>query len=91
METKIPTIGRIVVYNTTEAERTALKALNCNQSSQLPAIIVSTWGDQPGSAVNLKVIVDGPANDLWKTSLTATPAGEEGKYPEGTWHWPVTN
>lgn len=88
-EAQIPTVGRVVTYNTTEDERKALKTLNCNASNQLPAIIVAVWGDSPQSAVNLKVKVDGPAADLWKTSLSAAEPDENGKYPEGSWNWPV--
>jgi len=79
----IPTIGRIVVYKTTEDERKLLGLLHCNQSKELPAIIVAVWGNTPESVVNLKVMIDGKADDFWKTSICV---GEI----EGTWHWPVT-
>ena len=89
MEKQLPSIGRIVNYNTTEDERKALKALNCNASKQLPAVIVGVWGETPESACNLKVFVDGPANDLWKTSISVKEADENGNFPEGSWNWPV--
>ena len=78
MNEKKISIGRIVRYNTTEAEQQALGLLNCNQSKQLPAIIVATWG---GTTVNVKVFVDGGVQDLWKTSVT------QGNNP-GNWQWP---
>jgi|GEM_PF-2591695 len=90
MNNIVPTIGRIVIYNTTEAERKILKNQGCNEQTQLPALIVSVWGDQPGSAVNLRVTVDGPnPSDFWKTSLSHGTANEAGVYPEGSWNFPV--
>lgn len=45
-----------------------------------PAMVVRTWGDTPGSAINLQVHLDG--NDLfWVTSAT------EGDEPRN-WSWP---
>ncbi len=79
----IPSIGRIVIYKTTEKEREGLKAMGCyNEQKELPAVIVAVWGDTPQAAVNLKVAVDGSIPDLWKTSVNV---GEN----EGSWHWPV--
>lgn len=79
----VPSVGRTVIYKTTEKEREGLKALGLyNAQKELPAIIVSVWGDTPGSAVNLKVMVDGKMDDLW---ITSKCVGEV----EGTWHWPV--
>lgn len=89
MNEQIPTIGRIVVYNTTEAERNALRLLGCNASDELPAVIVAVWGDTPQSAINVKVMVDGNHPDLWKTSIALGSPDADGKYPGSTWHWPV--
>lgn len=78
-----PTVGRIVMYNTTEQDRAKMKALSClgkgcNEQKQLPAIIVAVWGPE---CVNLKVMLDGHG-DLWKTSAGM---GDH----EGGWSWPV--
>ena len=78
MKEKKISIGRIVRYRTTEAERLTFKELQCNEAKELPAIIVAHWG---GTTVNLKVFVDGRVQDLWKTSVT------EGDQP-GNWSWP---
>jgi len=92
MENKIvPTTGRIVMYNTTEAERNALQLLGCNKQTQLPAVIVAVWGDTPNASVNLKVFVDGNHLDLWKTSVPAGVKDAEGKYNEYSWSWPERN
>lgn len=84
----VPSVGRIVVYNPTQKEQAALQTIGCNASKELPAVIVAVWGDQPGSAVNLKVMIDGPHADVWKTSISCATANETGEYPEGSWHWP---
>lgn len=61
-----PAIGRIVLYQFHEHEA---------GGAVRPAIIVRVWGDQPESAVQLQVFVDG-SNDgfaggtVWKTSVT---------------------
>lgn len=73
-----PTIGRIVIYNTTEAQRKEFEKNNENQAKQLPAIIVAVWSN---SCVNLKVITDGK-NDLW---VTSSVQGEQ----DGNWNWPT--
>ena len=74
-----PTIGRIVIYKTTEAEQQTMEdSTNQNVQKELPAIIVAVWSE---STVNLKVILDG-AGELWKTSATK---GES----EGNWDFPV--
>lgn len=46
-----------------------------------PAIIVRTWGNQPNSAVNLQVLLDGNDN-YWATSRQAG-------VHEGSYGWPV--
>jgi hypothetical protein len=80
-----PTIGRIVIYNTTSEDRENMRHLPaCNVQEKLPAIIVAVWGDMPNSAVNLQVICDGSAT-IWKTSIcVADTPGQEGR-----WEWPV--
>lgn len=73
-----PTIGRVVNYHTTDAQRIRMKHNNnCNVSELLPAIIVAVWGPY---IVNLKVLLDGEG-DLWATSV------QEGT-GEGQWEWP---
>lgn len=78
-----PTIGRIVIYNTTEAEREAMRKNNdlgyCNVQAQLPAIVVAAWSE---TTLNLKVSLDGNSPDLWKTSALQGDG-------EGQWNWPV--
>lgn len=81
MENQKPTIGRIVIYNTTGDQQKAMVALACNNQLQLPATIVAVWSD---TCVNLKVQVDGNHSDLWITSSTQ---GDK----EGNWNWPVRN
>ena len=78
-----PTIGRIVIYNTTETEREALPKIGINNvQKQLPAVIVAVWGDTETPAINVKVFVDGTHGDLWKTSIQNGDG-------EGQWNWPV--
>lgn len=79
MNEQKPTVGRIVIYNTTEKEREALSMLSNNSSKQLPAVVVGVWGE---SCINVKVMVDGNHADLWKTSINNGDA-------EGNWNWPV--
>lgn len=73
-----PTIGRIVIYKTTEQDRKAMEYSCQNVQKELPAIIVAVYGE---STVNLKVILDGKG-DLWKTSASK---GDQ----EGNWDFPV--
>ena len=74
-----PTIGRIVIYHTTEEERELMRATSyVNVQSELPAVIVSVWS---GECVNAKVLIDGGIGDLWKTSISM---GDN----EGQWSWP---
>jgi len=68
-------IGTVVIYKTTKEDREKLKAKKaCNESKELPAIIVSVYGD----TANLKVLLDG-TGELWKTSI------EQG-HDEGYWN-----
>lgn len=73
-----PTIGRIVIYNTT-AEQQIEFSHNGNSSKKLPAIITAVFND---TQVNLKVIVDGMAHDYW---VTTVDQGDN----ERQWNWPV--
>lgn len=73
-----PTIGRIVVYNTTEKERLLMDVENCNLQKQLPAVVVSVWSE---TCVNLKVLLDGPRGYLWVASVQQ---GDD----ERNWNWP---
>jgi hypothetical protein len=78
-----PTIGRIVVFHTTQAQQKAMEASHafnrgCNVAKELPAIIVAVWGPD---TVNLKVFVDGGIGDLWVTSAHYGNT-------EGEWSWP---
>jgi hypothetical protein len=78
-----PTIGRVVIYNTTEADKAKMEAAStlnggCNTQDKLPAIITAVWSDE---CVNLKVITDGNL-DLWVTSAN------KGDEPMN-WNWPV--
>ena len=77
-----PTIGRVVVYKTTEQDQSLMKAKSetdgrCNVQEELPAVIVAVWSDE---CVNLKVNLDGDG-EIWKTSINN---GNE----QGQWNWP---
>ena len=53
---------------------------SCREGDVFPMMIVQTWGNQPNSAVNGQVYLDG--NDIfWATSVSV------GEGP-GTWAWP---
>ena len=78
--TKTHTFGRV---------RELMAANGANTQNQLPAMIVAVWGDQPTSAVNLRIYIDGPDGTLWKTSVACGTANEAGVFPEGSWNWPV--
>lgn len=82
---KIPKVGDIVHYNTTEQERKDMT--NCpphlnNEAKTLPAVVVAVWGKDENSSVNLKVFMDGNSEDLWKTSV---PRGDG----EMNWNFPA--
>ncbi len=76
MEQK-PTVGRIVHYHPTEAEKQQIGGGNTD-ADPLPAVIVRVWSD---TCINLKVLTDGP-NDLWITSAMLDGGAH-------TWEWPV--
>lgn len=82
MEQK-PSIGRIVIYKTTEAQRNEFKynltsGTYSNIQTELPAIIVAAWGP---TTVNLQVFVDGHIKTMWVTSAIQGDT-------EGQWNWP---
>lgn len=83
-----PTIGRIVIYNTTAQDRQNMRefysktSLSQNVPHQLPAVIVAVWSE---SLINAKVIMDGDGPDLWKTSINHVDEFNK----EGFWNWPV--
>ena len=85
----IPTVGRIVHYRLSEVDATNVASSRARSSTHgntaregdvFPMVIVRTWGDTEGAAVNGRVLLDGP-DDLWVTSRN------EGTGP-GTWSPP---
>lgn len=72
-----PTIGRIVTYHLTEADKKLAAAKYENVNDDLPAIIVAVWSE---TTVNLKVFNDG-REDLHKMSCSI------GEHPSN-WSWP---
>lgn len=84
----IPSIGRIVHFTFSQAERDQISQgsdearWNLGQSLTVPATIVSVHSDE---CVNLKVHIDGPGPDRWETSVPLkTDANDAGPY----WQWP---
>jgi len=73
-----PTIGRIVIYNTTEEQRNDISTSG-NKSNKLPAMITAVFND---TQVNLQVIVDGMIGTYW---VTTVDQGDN----ERQWNWPV--
>jgi hypothetical protein len=71
------TIGRIVIYKTSESDKEVMRANHSNVQDFLPAMIVKAWSD---TCVNLKVFLDG-IGEIWKTSV---PLGDQ----ENNWNWP---
>ena len=76
-----PTIGRIVIYKTTDSDRESMKKQSeesgtCNVQETLPAIIVAVWSE---TTVNLQVIGDG---ERW-TWHTSVQQGDD----QGQWQW----
>lgn len=82
MTDPVPTIGRIVHYTLTEEDADTIntsrrtstaKGNQVDAGDVYPLVITRVWGDQPDSAVNGQVLLDG--NDvLWVTS-TSVGAG----------------
>lgn len=74
-----PSIGRIVHYTVTSQDAVAISRRRATQihtgnevvvERVYPMIITRVWGDEPTSAVNGQVLLDG--NDAhWVTSVTA--------------------
>lgn len=78
MENQKPSIGRVVIYNTTEEDKKEMEFTpNCNVQEKLPACIVAVSNE---TKVNLTVVCDGELG-LWKTSV------KQGDEP-GQWNWP---
>lgn len=73
-----PTIGRVVIFTTTEEQKVKMKVDGCNVQDKLPATIVSVHGEE---CVNLKVQLDGPG-EMWVTSALKGDAPYQ-------WEWPV--
>lgn len=80
-----PTIGRVVIYNTTKEEQEKMRSATnpgCNVHEKLPATVVAVWTEE---TVNLQVLLDGKINGestIWKTSASKGDG-------EGQWNWPV--
>ena len=72
-----PTIGRIVIYKTTEEQRNSWKS---HPEKQLAAVVVYAENNLP--TINIKVFTNGPFADVWIQSVYQ---GDE----EGQWNWPV--
>lgn len=56
------------------------------EGQQAPAMIVAVWGDEPTSAVNLKVELDG-TDVYWAKSVVVNQAAD-GKPTPGQFDWP---
>ncbi len=78
-----PTIGRMVIYKTTEEERMLLKQFG-NESKELPAIIVAVWG---GDCINVRVFPDANMPEIWKTSISQYD--KDTGLTENCWDWPI--
>jgi hypothetical protein len=69
----VPTVGRIVLYRLSQFDCDEINRLHgrrggCPSSYDvLPAIVTKVWGHTADAAVNLKVMLDGPA-EYWATS-----------------------
>lgn len=72
-----PTVCRIVLYRLSEDDATAVnRRRNIDPSTgnrvqageTYPMVITRVWGDQPDSAVNGQVLLDG-GDTLWATSV----------------------
>ena len=80
-----PTIGRIVIYHTTESERRWMKANGHNVATTLPAMVCGVHDIKElalSGAVNLRVFYDGAVVPSWVESAL----NGEG---EGQWSYPV--
>lgn len=69
------TVGRIVHYHVGDNDPDELKY---NHAETLPAIVVTVFSDD---CANLKVLPDGPAAAIWRTSVVQGGG-------RGQWSWP---
>lgn len=87
-----PTVGRVVLYTLSDqdAQRVAearhaspaTRTGNRAEAGQVyPMVIVRAWGDQPHSAVNGQVLLDGD-DTLWVTSVTAGEGPRHFAWPQ---------
>lgn len=87
LEDQRPTVGRIVHYTLTSSDASRVmqrrndilgpRGNDTRVGDVYPLIITRIWGNEPSSAVNGQVMLDG--NDsLWVTSVT--PGVGEGHY-----------
>ena len=74
--------GDVVYYYPTLKEIEAFTTLGMNGLTCLPAIVTAVWSD---TCVNLKVIVDGPFPDLWRTSAIRYIQDTHGDPAGGHW------
>jgi len=98
MSKSIPTVGDTVIYWPDEADVKANKEaaevggylLNPPVVGQpLPAMVVASWGS---NVINLRVFVDGPGPDMWKTSVlhraeVGEPVDSSPKTMCWEWEW----
>jgi hypothetical protein len=85
----IPSIGRIVHYTLSESDVATIKESRkgryCGNDVEVgqvyPAVIVRVWGDQPTSACNLTVLLDGH-DTYWATSRSAGPGPMHFTWPQ---------
>ena len=79
MSTQAPSLGRVVIYRLTDAERASnLSPHGNNGAAECPATIVRVFSD---TCVNLKLLNDGEGVP-WRTSVLLGTGG-------GQWSWPV--
>lgn len=62
-------VGKLVIYLTTESDRSHMKFEHCKPQHHLPATIVAI---NDNNTVNLKVMQDGPVPDKWIPDVSAT-------------------
>lgn len=78
-----PSIGRVVIAQ-------AMNLSANNGADVAPATITRVWGERPGGGwtINVKVQLDGPADD-WRTSLVLFDTEDEAReYGLGGCWWP---
>ena len=94
MSKVIPTIGDTVIYYADGQDIKILQDLQKEKGivtnvpavgQAMPATVVEAWGPD---TLNLKVIVDGDAPDIWRTSVQhINQIGAEGVLPSMCWEW----